>query len=170
MRDLDIAYVKVVIGKDRATHRTDEDCLVLQTKILQSFSDQFVYQTMSAAGAVVGLPLSLGLAVVSVIKYGRFRVDDSVLLAVGLSIDVCCNFGYGRGILDSDAVLVCHRLALFELLRLLRRSSNRYAHAAQHLFLKFLDGGHIAPSPAVELHRNLVLQCQPHIFHHLSVA
>ena len=59
VRDLHVAYIKIVVGKHRASHRTHEDRLVLQPQFLQRFGNQLVDDSVSAAGTVVGLVLQL---------------------------------------------------------------------------------------------------------------
>src|SRR5208337_1781084 len=61
VRNLHIAYVKIVVGKHRAAYRTHEDGLVLQPQVLQRFGNQLVDHSVSAAGTVVRLVLQLCL-------------------------------------------------------------------------------------------------------------
>ncbi len=57
MRNLHVAHIKIIVGEYRASDRTDEDCAVLQTQVLQGVGNQLVGNAVSAAGTVVRLVL-----------------------------------------------------------------------------------------------------------------
>ena len=78
VRHLHVAHIEVVVGKDGAADRADQDGLVLKIQVFQSFGDQFVGDAVAAAGAVVGLVLEVGFTLVFGIEELRLGVDDLV--------------------------------------------------------------------------------------------
>ena len=57
MRDLHIAYVKVVVGKYGTAHRAHEDGFILHSEVLDCLGNQLVNYAVSAAGTIMGLAL-----------------------------------------------------------------------------------------------------------------
>ena len=55
MSHLHISNIKIVVGKHRTAHRTDEDSLILQAQFFDGLSDQLMRDAMAASRAVVGL-------------------------------------------------------------------------------------------------------------------
>ncbi len=53
MRDLHVAAVKVVVGKNGAAHRADHNAAVLQFKVGQGLTYEFMQDAMSTAGTIV---------------------------------------------------------------------------------------------------------------------
>lgn len=60
MGDLNVTDVKVIVGEDGAAHGTDQDGLVLELQILDSFRNQFVHHAVAAAWAVMRLVFQFG--------------------------------------------------------------------------------------------------------------
>ena len=79
MRRLDVADVEVVVGEDGAADRADEDGPVLDCEGVDGLGQQLVDDAVAAAGAVVGLVLELGLALVAVVEALGLLVDDGEL-------------------------------------------------------------------------------------------
>src|SRR6516164_679678 len=57
MRGLHIAQVKVVVREYRATHRADENGLILHSEVLDCLGDQLVRYAVSASRAIMSLVL-----------------------------------------------------------------------------------------------------------------
>src|SRR5512146_747961 len=79
MRRLHIAYVEVVIGKDGAADRSNENGPVLNAKIVNGASQQLVNDAMSAARTEVRLMLEFGLAIVALVERLCPALDYRVL-------------------------------------------------------------------------------------------
>ena len=65
VRHLHVAHVEVVVGEDRAAHRTHQDGAVLKTEIGERFGDQLMDDAVSAARAVMRLLLKFPFAFVA---------------------------------------------------------------------------------------------------------
>ena len=85
MRDLHIAHVEIVVGKNGAADRTDENGVVLHSHFLQSFGNQLVRDAVSATRAVVRLLLEVGFAFVEVVEDGGLGVNCGVGFSFGSS-------------------------------------------------------------------------------------
>ena len=68
MRGLHVADVEVVVREDRAAHRTDQNGLVLNAKLVDGAGEHLVDDAVAASGAEVRLVLQLRLALDSARK------------------------------------------------------------------------------------------------------
>src|SRR5690348_8798976 len=90
MRDLHVAYVEIVVGKDRASDRADEHGVVLQAEFFDCFGNQLVGNSMAASRAIVGLVPQVGFAFVLGIEDFGLGMDYLVCVLRRIRLSRTC--------------------------------------------------------------------------------